>query len=67
MVMSRDSGFKFQKFLILLNSVLNFRKGYQFGGNWLKNKNVTGKKPIGEQKAPLPPSAYRVNGFLNTR
>ena len=44
-----------QKFLILLNSVLNFRKGYQFGGNWLKNKNVTGKKPIGEQKAPLPP------------
>ena len=30
----------------------------KFGGNWLKNKKVTGEKQIGGAKDP--PSAYRV-------
>ena len=42
-----------------LNSVLNFRKVTKFGGNWLKNKKVTGKKNWGMEN--VPPRAYRVN------
>ena len=34
------------------NSVLNVRESYQFWGNWLKNKKVTGKKQIGGGKHP---------------
>ena len=30
-----------ENFYFSLNSVLNFRKVTKFGGNWLKNKNVT--------------------------
>ena len=55
MVMSRDPGFKFQKFYFSPNSILNFRKSYQIWGNWLKNKKVTGKKQIGGWKTtPFP-------------
>ena len=34
----------------------------KFGGNWLKNKNVTGKIQIGggNPPPPPPPSAYRL-------
>ena len=38
----------------LPNSILNFRKVTKFGGNWLKNKNVTGRKQIGRWKTPPP-------------
>ena len=43
------------------NSVLNFRKVTKFGGNWLKNKKVTGKKQIGGLEQPPSGGAYRVN------
>ena len=36
------------------NSVLKFRKVTKFGGSWLKNKKVTGKKQIGGWNNPLP-------------
>ena len=64
MVMSRDHGFKFQKFLFLPYSVSNFKKSYQIWGNWLKNKNVTGKKQFGGGNTP---SAYRVNASVNSK
>ena len=41
-----------ENFYFLLNSILNFRKVTRFGGNWLKDKNVTGKKQIGGWKRP---------------
>ena len=37
---------------LLPNFILNFRKVTKFGGNWLKNKNVIGKKQIGGWKDP---------------
>ena len=49
-----------ENFYFLPNSILNFRKVTKFGGNWLKNKKVTGKKQVGGWKDP-PPTAYRVN------
>ena len=52
MVMSRDLGLRFQKFLFLPNSVLNFGKVTKFEGNWPKNKKVTDKKQIGGWKTP---------------
>ena len=52
MILSRDPGFKFRKFLVSPNSVLNFKKVAKFGGNWLNNKKVTGKKQIGGWKTP---------------
>ena len=52
MVMSSDPRFKFQSFYFSPNSILNFRKITNFGGNWLKNKNFTGKNKFG--------GAYRV-------
>ena len=53
MVKSSDLGFKFRKFLFFLpNSILNVRKSHEIWGNWLKNKNVTGKKQIGSGKDP---------------
>ena len=36
------------------------RKTTKFWGNWLKSKNVTGKKQVGGGKHPPPPSVYRV-------
>ena len=57
MVMSRDSGYKFRKNFLRLILYLNLRKITKFGGNWLKNKKVTGKK----QNSGWKPSAYRVN------
>ena len=51
-------------FYFLPNSISNFRKVTKFGGNWLKNKKVTGKKQIREWKTPTPASAYRVNTEL---
>ena len=44
-----------ENFYVSPNSMLNFRKGTKFGGNWLKNKEVTGKKEIGGWKTPPPP------------
>ena len=59
MVMSRDPGCKFRKFLIFLpNSILNFMKSYQIWGSWLKNKKVTGRNQNSGWKTP--PTAYRV-------
>ena len=52
MVMSRDPGFNFRKFFFLAYFCI------KFWGNWLKNKKVIGRKPIGGGKHP--PSAYRV-------
>ena len=37
------------------NSVLKFRKVTKFGGNWLKNKKVTGKNKLGMENTPPPP------------
>ena len=48
-----------ENFYLSPNSILNFKKVTKFGGNWLKNKNVTGKKQIRGGKHPVP-SAYRV-------
>ena len=51
MVMSRDPGFKFRKFLFLcliLYKILG--KVTKFGENLLKNKKVTGKKKLGVEK-----------------
>ena len=45
------------------DSVLNFRKVNKFGGNWLKNKKVTGNKINWGVKNTPPPSAYRVNNI----
>ena len=49
-----------ENFYFLPNSILKFRKVTKFGGNYLKNKNVTGKEPTGGGKAP---SANRVKIF----
>ena len=44
-----------ENFYFLRNSILNFRKVTRFGGNWLKNKKVTGKKTNwGVEKTPHP-------------
>ena len=47
-----------ENFYFSPNSILNFRKVTKFGGNWLKNKKVTGKSKLGVENTP---SAYRVN------
>ena len=47
----------FENFYFSPNFILNFRKGYQIWGNWLKNKNVTKNKTRGGKH----PRAYRVN------
>ena len=47
----------FENVYLSLNFVLNFRKVTKFEGNWLKNKTVKGKKPIGGGKHP--PSVCR--------
>ena len=57
MVMSRDCNF--ENFYFLPNSIRNFRKVTKFGGNWLKNTKVTGKKQNWRRKTPSP-SPYRV-------
>ena len=44
-----------ENFYFSPNLILNFRKVTKFGGNWLKNKNVTGKIQIGGWKTPPPP------------
>ena len=45
--MSRDPGFKFQKFLFSPNFVLNFRKVTKFEGNWLKSKKLQARNKLG--------------------
>ena len=43
-------------FYFLPNSILNFRKSYQICENWLKNKNITGRKTNwGGGTLPPPP------------
>ena len=37
----------FENPYFLPNSILNFRNNYEIGGNWLKNKTVTGKNKTG--------------------
>ena len=41
-----------ENFYFSPNFVLNFRKVTKSGGNWLKNKKVTGKKQTGWWKTP---------------
>ena len=57
MVMSRDPGFIFRKFLFyfLPNSILNFRKSYQIWGKLAQEQK---SYKLGGGKGPL--SAYRV-------
>ena len=43
-----------ENFYFSPNSILNFREVTKFGGNWLKNKKVRGKKQIGGWKTPPP-------------
>ena len=43
----------FENFYFSPNSVLDFRKVTTFGGNWLNNKKVTGKKQIMGGKHPV--------------
>ena len=43
-----------EKFYFSPDSVLNFRKSYQFGVNWLKNKKLQAKTIWG-WKTPPPP------------
>ena len=52
----------FENYYVAPNSILNFRKVTKVGGNWLKNKKVTGKKHNSEWNPPPPPlpSAYKV-------
>ena len=62
MVMSRDPGFKFRIsfiFRLILYKILG--KVTKFGGNWLRNKKVTGIKTNWGWKTA--PSAYRVKKF----
>ena len=47
-----------ENFYFSPNSYL-LRKGTKFGGNWLKNREVTGQNKLGVEKTPSP-SAYRV-------
>ena len=47
-------------FCLILHQILG--KGTKFGGNWLKNKKVTGKKQIGRRKTP-PPSLVLTEVF----
>ena len=51
MVMSRDSGFKFRKFLFSPNSILNFRKRYQVWGKLTQEQKSYRKKKLGGGKS----------------
>ena len=54
MVISRDPGCKFRKFLFLSRSILNFRKVTKFEGNWLKNEKLQARnKTRGGKHPPL--------------
>ena len=44
----------FESFYFSPNSILNFRNVTKFGGNWLKNNKVTGKKPKSGWKTSPP-------------
>ena len=44
-----------ENFYFLPNSISHFRNVTNFGGNWLKNKKVTGKKQKLGWKTPPPP------------
>ena len=48
-----------EKVYFSTNSVLNFRKVTKFGGNWHKNKKVTGKKQIGVESTLPPPKCLQ--------
>ena len=64
--MSRDPGLKFQKFLFLPNSVLNFRKSYQIWGKLIQEqKRYRQKTNWGVENIP-PPSA-KVKYSLSAR
>ena len=54
MVMSRDSGFKFRKFLLSPNSVLNFWKIYQIWGEIGSRTKSYRQKTNWEWKTPPP-------------
>ena len=58
MVMSRDPGFKFRKFYLSHNSVLNFRKSYQIWGKLAQKRKRYRQKTNWGWKTP--PSAHRV-------
>ena len=42
-----------------------FGKVTKFGGNWLKNKNVTGKRHIGRRKMPPSPTVLKMLAFVS--
>ena len=44
----------FENCYVSPNSVLNFRKSYQIGGDWLKNKKLRHKAKLGVENTPLP-------------
>ena len=55
MVMSRNPGFKFQKFLFFPSSILNFRKKYEIWGKLAQEpKRLQAKKQNSGWKTPLP-------------
>ena len=54
MVMSRDPGFKFRKFLFLPNSVLNFGKSYKIWGKLAQEqKSYKQKTNWGVENTPV--------------
>ena len=65
-VMSLDPGLNSENVYFWPNSILNFRKVTKFGGNWLKNKNVTGKKTNwgGWKRPPPPPQCLYITGNI---
>ena len=58
MVMPRDPGFEFQKFLFSPNSILNFRKSYQIWGKLAQEQKSYRQKP--NWGGGTSPSAYGV-------
>ena len=68
MVMSRDSGFKFQKFSFFAQFCINFQEKLQnLGEIGSKTKKLQAKNQLGvETPPPPPPSAYRVKEVDHT-
>ena len=66
MVISCDLASNSENFYFSSNYVLNFRKSYQFGGNWLKNKKLQAKNKLGGVSTPPPPpSVYWVKACFD--
>ena len=53
-----------ENFYFSPNFVLNFKKVTKFGRNWPDNKNVTGKKQIGDGNTPPPSVLIGLNYFV---